>query len=74
MGWTFTLVAGGLMLALLILAGRLHARRGIGRLSFLPWDYVMILSAILLVVIAAHGAILWRDGWPLPWAEEITHG
>ena len=72
MGWTFTLVAGASLLLLLIVAGRMHAQRGIGRLSFVPWDYVMILVAIFLIMLAAHGAILWRDGWPLPWEAVST--
>jgi hypothetical protein len=68
MGWTFTLSAGAGLLALLLLSARLQARRGIDRIhSLVPWDYVMILSAILLILLLAHGAILWRDGWPLPW-------
>lgn len=72
MDWTFTLGAGAGLLLLLILAGRMHAQRGIGRLSFVPWDYVMILAAIFLIMLAAHGAILWRDGWPLPWEAAAT--
>ena len=31
------------------------------------WPYVMILVAVLLLALVSHGAILWRDGWPLPW-------
>ena len=71
MGWTFTLAAGLGLIALLLVAGRLHAQRGIGRLSFVPWDYVMILVAVLLIALFAHGAILWRDGWPMPWEAGI---
>jgi hypothetical protein len=67
MGWTFTIAAAVGLVVLLFVAGRLHAKRGIGRLSFLPWDYVMIVAAVLLLAVAGHGAILWRDGWPLPW-------
>lgn len=65
MGWTMTLTAGGLALALLLLAGRMQARRGIGRWSLVPWDYAMILAAIVLMAALAHAAVLWRDGWPL---------
>jgi hypothetical protein len=65
MGWTATLAGGGTALLMLVLAGAMNARRGIGRLSFVPWDYLMILSAILLLAAMVHMAILWRDGWPL---------
>lgn len=68
MGWIITLAAGAIALLLLLLSGFLHARRGIGRLSLLPWDYVMILSAIVLIASVAHAVTLWKNGWPLPWA------
>lgn len=64
MGWTLSLVAAGAAILTLLVAGRMQARRGIGRLSLVPWDYVMILSALLLLGLLAHMAILWRDGWP----------
>lgn len=70
MGWSFTLwgagTALGLLVLSLVLSGFLQARRGIGRLSFVPWDYVMILSALLLLAALVRMAILWRDGWPFP--------
>jgi hypothetical protein len=65
MGWTATLAGGGFALGVLLVSGWMQARRGIGRLSLVPWDYLMILSAILLVAALARIAILWRDGWPL---------
>ena len=65
MGWTLSLLLAGLALGILLLSGRMHARRGIGRLSFLPWDYVMIAAAIALIGLLGRMAILWRDGWPL---------
>ena len=65
MGWTATLTGAGAALALLLVSGVLNARRGIGRLSLVPWDYLMILSAILLIAALVRMAILWRDGWPL---------
>jgi hypothetical protein len=68
MGWTLTLLGGGAALGLLLLSGFLQARRGIGRLSFVPWDYLMILSALLLLAAMVRIAILWRDGWPFPGA------
>lgn len=68
MGWTATFAAGAVALLLLAASALLHARRGIGRLSLLPWDYLLILSAILLLAAAMHGVQLWRQGWPLPWA------
>ena len=64
MGWTFSLGATGAALFSLLLAGWMQARRGIGRFSLVPWDYVMIVSALLLLGLLAHLAILWRDGWP----------
>ena len=74
MGWTFTLSAGAGLILLLLVAGRMHAQRGIGRFSFVPWDYVMILVAVLLLALVSHGAILWRDGWPLPWESQTEAG
>ncbi len=65
MGLAATLWGATAALALAIFAGWMNARRGIGRLSHVPWDYLMMLGAILLVVALAHAAILWRDGWPL---------
>ncbi len=65
MGWSTTLAGAGSALALLLLAGFLQARRGIGRLSLVPWDYLMILAAILLIMALVRMAVLWRDGWPL---------
>lgn len=65
MGWTLSLVAAAAALLVLVGAGFLQARRGIGRLSILPWDYVMISAALVLIGLLAHLAILWRDGWPV---------
>jgi hypothetical protein len=59
-------MGAGVALGLLLVSGYMQARRGIGRLSLVPWDYMMILSAILLLAALVHMAILWRDGWPLP--------
>lgn len=39
----------------------MNARRGISRWSHIPWDYLMMLAAILLMAALAHAAILWRD-------------
>lgn len=66
MGWTMTLAGAGSALFILLLSGFLQARRGIGRLSLVPWDYLMILSAILLLAALVRIAVLWRDGWPFP--------
>jgi hypothetical protein len=65
MGWSTTLAGAGAALMLLLVSGFLQARRGIGRLSLVPWDYLMILSAILLIACLGRIVILWRDGWPL---------
>jgi hypothetical protein len=65
MGWTATLAGAGAAVALLLISGFLNARRGISRLSFVPWDYLMILSVLLLILALVRMAILWRDGWPL---------
>ena len=65
MGWVGTLSGAAAALAVLLLSGFLHARRGIGRLSLIPWDYLMILAAILLIAAVVRMAVLWRDGWPL---------
>lgn len=60
MGWTATWMAAGAA-ALLLIAARMNARRGLGRWSLLPWDYAMILAAVLLLAALAHAALLWRD-------------
>jgi hypothetical protein len=65
MGWILSLLLAGLMLGILLLSGWMHARRGIGRLSFLPWDYIMNDTAIAFIGLLGRMAILWRDGWPL---------
>ena len=58
---TATLLLAGLAAVILVGSGFANARRGIGRWSLIPWDYAMILSAIILIALAAHLAILWRD-------------
>lgn len=64
---TIELAAAGAILSALVLliAGYFNARRGLSGLSLIPWDYVMILAAILLVVSLAQLAMLWRDTRPL---------
>lgn len=62
MGFQITLVAAAICAAILLVAGWFNARRGLSGLSLVPWDYVMIVAAILLVVCLAHIAMLWRDG------------
>lgn len=61
--WGTTWVVAAVAAALLLLSGRMQARRGIGRWSLVPWDYAMILAALLLLAALAHAAVLWRDGW-----------
>lgn len=56
-----TFIIGGVALFMLIASAIAQARRGIGRWSLVPWDYAMILSAIILLATAAHLALLWRD-------------
>lgn len=56
-----TLLLAGVAVLLLIGSGFANARRGIGRWSLVPWDYVMILAAVGLLALAAHVAVLWRD-------------
>ena len=59
-------IAAAILSALLLLiAGYFNARRGLSGLSLIPWDYVMIAAAILLVVSLAQLAMLWRDSRPL---------
>jgi hypothetical protein len=65
MGWLPTIAAGTAALLLLLAAAFLNARRGIGPASLVPWDYAMILAAILLLAALVRAAVLWRDGWPL---------
>ncbi len=65
-GWTGTLGMAASAFVLMLASAVFQARRGIGRLSFVPWDYAMILGAILLLVALLRAAVLWRDGWPFP--------
>lgn len=65
MDWTVSLAAAAVAFMALLGAGYMQARRGIGRLSILPWDYLMILAALALLGLLAHLAILWRDDWPV---------
>lgn len=67
MGWIATLATGAAALALLLLAALLHARRRLSGVGLLPWDYVMIFCAIVLMAVATHGYHLWQEGWPWPW-------
>ena len=62
MGFQLTLIAAAICAMLLLMAGYFNARRGLSGLSLIPWDYVMIVAAILLVVCLGHMAMLWRDG------------
>ena len=59
MEWTITI--GAIAFVALAVSGYAQARRGIGRWSLVPWDYVMICAAVILLAAAAHLAILWRD-------------
>jgi DMSO reductase anchor subunit len=65
MGFTLTFAGLGASLLLLLVAARMQARRGIGRASLVPWDYLMILAVIGLLAAAVHLAELWRDSRPL---------
>lgn len=62
MGVKLTLMAAGLALFGLLLAGRSSRRRGIDGWSLLPWDYLMILFAAVLLAALAHLVLLWRQG------------
>ncbi|MFA7440255.1 MAG: hypothetical protein WCZ66_04710 [Sphingomonadaceae bacterium] len=57
---TPALILGGVSLALLLLGGIANARRGIGRWSLIPWDYIMLLAAVSLVASLALLADAWR--------------
>jgi hypothetical protein len=61
--WATNWIVAAASLALLLVSAFMQARRGIGRWSFVPWDYAMILFAIVLMASLAHAALLWRDGW-----------
>ncbi len=62
MSTTTTLLAAGFCLLGLILSGWSSRRRGIDRWSLVPWDYLMVLFAALLLAALAHLATRWRDG------------
>lgn len=55
-------LVAAILLGLLIVSAVMHKRRGLGRMSWLPWDYLMILWAIMLVGALAQWASHWRDG------------
>lgn len=48
---------------LLVLGGLANARRGIGRWSLIPWDYVMLLAAVSLVASLALLADALRNSF-----------
>jgi len=74
MGWIATILIAAVALAILLLAALMHARRGIGGAGLLPWDYLMILCAIVLIAAVTHGVHLWQEGWPLPWENWDSGG
>lgn len=57
------LILGGVSLMLLVLGGLANARRGIGRWSLIPWDYVMLLAAVSLVASLALLADALRNSF-----------
>lgn len=67
MGWIATITIGLGALLFLLLAAILHARRSISGIGLLPWDYTMIICAIILIAAFTNGVNLWQQGWPLPW-------
>lgn len=62
MGAQLTMLAAGFCLFGLLLSGWSSRRRGIDRWSLVPWDYLLVLFAALLLAALAHLAVLWRDG------------
>lgn len=50
------------LLVLTVAAGVLDRRRSLTAWGLVPWDYVMLLSGILLMVTLAWVAELWRNG------------
>ncbi|QMW22594.1 LPXTG cell wall anchor domain-containing protein [Sandaracinobacteroides saxicola] len=68
MGYEETAWMAGVAAALLLLAGLLHRRRhrrgpAVGApWALLPWDYVMLLAGVCLIVSIVHLLALWRDG------------
>lgn len=60
MDFDLTLVLIGIAALLIVGSGLAHARRGIGGWSLIPWDYVMLLSAVCGVALLAHLADIWR--------------
>ncbi|MFQ3594655.1 MAG: hypothetical protein SNJ63_00895 [Sphingomonadaceae bacterium] len=53
----FTALAG----AVAVLAMLADRRRGIGRLSFLPWDFVMVGAALLFLILLVRAIGFWMS-------------
>ncbi len=62
MGWTITWWTFGLSAAISLLAGLMQWRRGLGRWSLPPWDFILLAAAICLLFSGGHLLELWRDG------------
>lgn len=62
MSASLLLACTALAASVLGLAAWSNRRRGIDRWSLVPWDWLMILATIALIIALAHLAIDWRDG------------
>jgi hypothetical protein len=48
--------------ALAVVAMLADRRRGIGSLSFLPWDFLMVGSALLFLILLVRAIGFWMAG------------
>lgn len=49
----------GVLLAVLLVSGFFNYRRGISAWSMIPWDYLFLFAAFLLVLTLGHIAKIW---------------
>lgn len=45
-----------------LVSAALNARRGIGRWSLVPWDWLLVAALFGAVMLGAHAARLWSAG------------
>jgi hypothetical protein len=62
MGLGPTLWALGAVSLLGLVSAVMNARRGIGRWSLVPWDWLLVAAMFGGVMLGAHAARIWSGG------------
>lgn len=61
MNLSVSLWTAGVLLAVMLLAGFLNYRRGISAWALVPWDYLFLFAAFLLVLTLGHIVKIWPE-------------